>query len=416
MKSIHRFLGSPAGRALALLLCGCVGLVACPPGGGKALLPAAGLPEYQEIAAIEVPGGRVNVAGGNLQVRRVDLSIDTQLGTREIGATFDTTTGEWLWSFDLSYDGSRFRDPTGAVHPVASVTPGQAIPGTVWVVVDGDTVKTKGGLAHDFDAEGHLAAIHWTSSPYPRLAVTSSLVAGQWRPTRISQCTAAASCTDVFDLGYDGAGRLGSIVDRAGRRAEFSWNASDRLQTARDGLDIARGWPGFRYEYSGSHISSITNSEGERTEYSYDAAGRLREVRQIGGGDPVHRFAYQKKIDGLYWTRFWSPTGHETRYRYDANRRLREVEQVGTGELTLRLWSGVRPLAETDPSGATTRWSWVGDDVATLTEPWGNEVNFSWAPDAVNREAPFERPLLAAADTLGPLESRSYDGTGRLTA
>ncbi|MEN8183549.1 MAG: RHS repeat-associated core domain-containing protein, partial [Myxococcota bacterium] len=33
-----------------------------------------------------------------------------------------------------------------------------------------------------------------------------------------------------------------------------------------------------------------------------------------------------------------------------------------------------------------------------------------------NREAPFERPLLAAADTLGPLESRSYDGTGRLTA
>ena len=86
--------------ALAILLVawltGCSG-GSSPGGHGAALSPVPGLPAYQIPAAIPVPGGVVNAAGGNLLVRRVDLAIDTHLGTREIGATYNSATRRWRW-------------------------------------------------------------------------------------------------------------------------------------------------------------------------------------------------------------------------------------------------------------------------------------------------------------------------------
>ena len=42
--------------------------------GPSALSPQDGLPFFQERMALNLPGGTVNMAGGNLLVRRVDLS------------------------------------------------------------------------------------------------------------------------------------------------------------------------------------------------------------------------------------------------------------------------------------------------------------------------------------------------------
>src|SRR5262245_43822182 len=67
------------------------------------LSPSPGLPRFQEPAALEVPGGIVNAAGGNLLLRRVDLSIDTKLGTLEIGAVYNSKTRSWRWSFGPRY-------------------------------------------------------------------------------------------------------------------------------------------------------------------------------------------------------------------------------------------------------------------------------------------------------------------------
>jgi RHS repeat-associated protein len=414
VRSLHAFLATLAGRFVAGLLALATALVGCPPPAGP--LPAqAGLPQYQELAALRVPGGLVNAIGGNLHLRRVDLSIETRLGTREVGAVYDSASGAWLWDFDVRYDGALFLDPTGARHETGSLAPGSAVPGTVWVVVDGDSLRTKGGLVHDFDADGRLAAIHWRGAAYPRLTTTSQTLAGEPRITKIRQCTASASCSDVFTMAYDAAGRLVSITDRAGRQASFTWDGEGRLVAARDALDAARGWPGFRYEYAGADLTALTNSEDERVEFAY-AGGRISRVRAVGEGDPELQLAYEGRQDGLYRTRVTDALGAETRYRYDAHRRLHEVENMASGDLTVRTWSGRRVASEIRPDGVATSWSYAGDDVATRVEPSGNVVSYVYSPHGVDRDAPLERPIASVSDSLGLVEQRGYDAAGRLVS
>ena len=86
-----------------------------------ALRPTVGLFEYRSPAWVDVAGGRVDVMGGNLVVKRRAFSIDTLLGTREVGAVYNSGDGTWIWSFQISYDGEIFIDETGAVHDVRVV-------------------------------------------------------------------------------------------------------------------------------------------------------------------------------------------------------------------------------------------------------------------------------------------------------
>jgi len=404
----------PIDRATAVLWIALISTLGCPPTGEK-LAPAAGLPQYQERAVVPVPGAVVIPLGGNLLVRRSDLSIDTHLGTREIGAAYNSASEQWLWSFDISYDGASFVDPTGAFHDTSVLAPGDAIPGTVWVVVDADTIKTKGGLAHEFTADSRLGAVHYTSAEYPRLDYGSEVIAGEPRTVAIDQCMALGDCETVFAISYGSDGRVASISDRVGRLAEIHYSA-ERLVSVRDGLDTARGWPGTRYEYAGAKLTAIVNSEGERVEYLYSGR-RIQEVRAIGEENPTHRFDYYVKNDaGLYATRYTDPLGHRTWFRYDRQRRLHQREVADVEETLHLAWNGCRVVAETQPSGVTTRWTYLGDEVATELEPSGNVVRFSYAPDAVNRDALLETAPLEIVDQIGLRERRSYDGAGRLAA
>jgi len=408
----NRIQARPIDRAMAALGIVLISTLGCPPKAQK-LAPAAGLPQYQERAVVAVPGAVVNPLGGNLLVRRTDLSIDTHLGTREIGAAYNSASEQWLWSFDIHYDGANFVDPTGASHDTSALAPGDAIPGTVWVVVDADTIKTKGGLAHEFGADSRLHAVHYTSSEYPRLSYASELIAGEPRTVAIDQCMAPGDCEAVFAISYRTDGRVASIGDRAGRVVELQYSA-DLLVGVRDGLDTASGWPGARYEYAGAKLTAIVNSEGERVEYAYSGR-RIQEVRAIGEENPLHRFDYYVKDDaGLYATRYLDPLGHPTWFRYDRQRRLFEREAADVEE-TLRLtWNGPRVVEEIQPSGVTTRWTYLGDDVATEVQPSGNLVRFSYAPDAVHRDALLERAPLEISDSIGLRERRGYDAAGRL--
>ena len=404
----------PMDRAIAALGIVLIATLGCPPTAAK-LAPAAGLPEYQERAVVPVPRAVVDPMGGNLLVRRTDLSIDTHLGTQEIGAAYNSASGEWFWSFEISYDGLRFVDPTGAAHDTSSLAPGEAIPGTVWVVLDADTVKTKGGLAHEFGADSRLVAVHYSSAEYPRLVYVSQWVAGAPRTVAIDQCMAPGDCETVFAISYGAEGGVAAITDRAGRLVEVE-HAAGSLVRVRDGLDSARGWPGTRYEYAGSLLTAIVDSEGERVEYAYSGS-RVQEVRAIGEGSPVHRFDYYvKNAAGLYETRYLDPLWHPTWFRYDGERRLHELEAVDAGETLLLAWEGKRVIAATQPSGVTTRWSYRDDDVETEVQPSGNLVHYSYAASAVNRDAPLERAPLEIADSLGLRERRSYDAAGRLVS
>jgi RHS repeat-associated protein len=400
-------------RGFALLLALAQLLLGCPP-PNPPLAPVAGWVERREPNLAAVPGGFVDVAGGEFLVTRTDLVLDTRLGRETLGAVYDSASGVWRWSFESSYDGAIFTDESGASFAVASLAPGAAIPGTHWVKLDATRMKTKGGLVHEYGADHRLVARYWSSDPYPRIVQRYTLLAGAPRVTAIEQCTSASACTPLFAFGYDASGWLVSVVDRAGRRAEFTWDGSGRLLSARDALDVAKGWPGFRYEWSYTLLVSLTNSEGERTRYTYRGR-RLTSATQEGPGSPVHHFQYEGRDGaGLYHTRFWNPLGEERRFAYDAQGRLLEQREIATGEVTSFTWSGERLSARTLPNGATTLWTWSGDDAQTRTDPSGNVVAFTYHPGGVSRDDARLRPVASVQDSLGPVETRSYDASGRL--
>ncbi|MAE93814.1 MAG: hypothetical protein CL910_04070 [Deltaproteobacteria bacterium] len=396
--------------ALALTLLTLL-VLACP--GSPMPPPAAGDVAYQRLAHVPVPGGTVNAAGGNGMFRRVDLSIDTHLGTWEIGAVWNSAERAWRWSFDLRFDGQHLVDGSGAQLDAAGLQSGQTIPGSGWVFVDAATLRTKGGWLHEFDAGGDVARIHWASSSYPSLEFVRQQVAGEARLVGIDQCTAPGSCSPVFLLQRDTEGRVVLITDRAGRSADFAYDAAGQLTTARDGLDTASGWAGFRYSYTGGQLASITNSEGERIEIDHDAEDRVKELRRIGPGTPTWRFSYLDSVP--YTTELVDPMGALTRIRFDGLRRVLSWEN-GAGEVTT--WSYAeatpRPERRTAPDGTELRWTWQDDDPATVTSPSGHVTEISYAQGAVDRTRPFERPIARVEDALGLIEERLYDGAGRL--
>jgi RHS repeat-associated protein len=408
-----------SGPIAALLLAACGGGSNAEPQPRSLLAATPGSLRFQEPALVPVPGGLLNAAGGNLLVRRVDLAIDTKLGTWEIGAVYNSKTRRWLWSFDTHYNGAIFVDPSGALHEDIWYLANDAlVPGSVWIKVDGSKLRSTGGLVHDFDATGRLAAVHWASSPYPRLEHLAQTIAGALRTTEIRQCGAPGACAPVAWIGYDAGGNVTSIVDRAGRVADFGYDAQGWLVVARDALDVERSLPGTRYEYrEDQRLFAMTSSEGERLEYAWHwNQGRITEVRRSGDEGFAHRFEYAVDADPTapHLCTHVDPLGQRTQYRFDGQRRLRRVT-LPTGEVSTRDWSGREMARLALPGGATTTWQHVGADEVVRTDPSGNVVHLRFRITAAeDRSAPFRRPIEAIEDSLGVLERRGYDGSGRL--
>ncbi|MCP5056085.1 MAG: RHS repeat-associated core domain-containing protein [bacterium] len=403
---------SPATRILAGVVAIAIGFLGCKP-SGEPLAAAAGVIEFQRGAFVPFRFGVVNAVGGNLVVRRGDLSRDTRVGTQEIGATYNSASSSWLWNFDVTYDGATFVDASGATHDVTNLQDGDPIPGTFWVKVDASAIRWKGGLLLSFDASGRLANEHWTDGPYPRIEYQVQTVAGSLHTTAIQQCTAASTCTGLFAISYDGAGRVVGIDDLVGHQASFSWDASGRLVGARDGLDLAEGRPGWSYEYSGDLLVALLNSEGERIEIDFDGV-RVEEIREIGEENPVHRFHYQPENGGLYRTRYWDPIGNERVFAFDSNRQLGHIERVQVGEIETWTWAEKRPTSYTAASGATTSWVWHDDDLTSELQPSGNVILHSYHPGGLNRKTPTRSAPATIQDSIGLVEQRSYDSLGRM--
>ena len=124
--------------------------------------PQPGVLEYAQPLFFELPGGRVNLAGGNLVLRRTDFSLDTLFGRLEVGAVYNSSTGFWSWPFGMRFDGLTFVDDTGAVHDLSSLVDGAAIAGTHWVKLDDQRIKTKGGFVYHFGVLHQLVAMTGT--------------------------------------------------------------------------------------------------------------------------------------------------------------------------------------------------------------------------------------------------------------
>jgi YD repeat-containing protein len=399
---------------LATTLVGVSVFTGCP---NDVPLPMAGWAEFQDLLFVRVPHGAVNTGGGNLLVRRTDLSIDTRIGTYAVGAAYNSASGGWRWAHEMTYVGNTFVDDTGASFNLASVPSGSAIPGTHWVRLDADSIKTKGGLVHDFSASGKLSAVHWLGFDYPRLRFTTQLVGGIERVTAIDQCTGAATCMSFFTLAYTAAAQLETVTDRASRIASFTWDGSGRLATAKDGLDNAKGWLGFRYEYSVTNLTAIVNSENERVEYTYDGSARLLTAKEIGDGNPTSTFTYQGlNPSNQYVTTFTNALSQGTNFYYDGYRRLLLHRILGINEATTFQWSGNRVTQVTRPDGVATSFAVTNDDVTQVTEASGNVTTISYVPAAIDPSAPGQRPIDVVSDSVGVVLDRGYDLEGRLTS
>jgi RHS repeat-associated protein len=393
-------------RALAALLIATIASAGCP--AGDPLAPQSGLLEYQGYGLVPVPGGLVNAAGGNLIVRRRDLSLDTPLGTWTIGATYNSTTRAWQWRHRVRYDGATFVDPSGAAFDVSALADGDPIPGTHWVRAGNDSIRTRGGLAYHFAQDGTLDHVRWSTLEHPRLRFASS---------GISLCTSSVACALLFEITSGPGGEPTRIADvRTGRSVSFAYDAEGRLALASDPVAGGSGGAGTRYEYTGGGLlSAIVTPEGERIEYAYQTRGRIRSVRQVGVGDPTHRFWFQAKDpNDLYSTVHANPLGGQTRYLFDAERRLHRVERPATGDVEWLAWVGLRPSRHIDAAGASSEFVHQGDRLVTWVQPSGNVVRYTHAPDALDLEDPTRPALARIEDSLGLVEERSFDAEGRV--
>jgi RHS repeat-associated protein len=387
------------------------------------LPPAPGFMQYMAPLVLPVPGGSVSLATGNLAISRNDLSVETDSGPFAVGATYNSADNTWRWSFDMTHDGHYFTDASGARHDVSRVGIGETIPGTRWVVVDGSTMRTKSGVTYAFE-EGALASIHWWRNPEKRISVHREVIAGESRVTTIGG----------FTLEYSSAGNLERITDRAGRAAEFQYDAAGQLVEARDALDIEKGWPGTHYGYttlaSGqSVLSSQTNSEGERIEYEYEGPrSQLSRVVRIGEENPETLFHYSATDTAEFETQVTHPDGGVATYRYDSLWRLLAFENEA-GETQTFTWTAMKLASRTNAAGLTTSWSYeIEKDVipgyvnspipvrerVTETQPSGNVVVSLYDRHAMHLGAVGAWPLLSREDSLGLLETRSYDDAGRV--
>ena len=410
---MQSFSASLPAKALALLLS--MNIAAMGYAGSGWLDAEPGLPDNHDFAIFAVPGGYYNVANANLTIRRVDMVVDTPVVAQGISAVYNSASGAWLWNFQVTYDGTEFIDPTGAVYDVSSVPTGAAIPGSVWVKVDGTTIATRGGLEHHFDGSGRLDYVAWRQLPYPRVDYTwsSDLV-------KVAQCVSelmpAEFCPVLFTIELSGGDPIRAVNERTGDEALYRYDLLGRLELAQHPFELANGLPGTRYEYepAGTLLTAITNSEGERIEYDWEAGRRISSIQRIGEGDPAYLFTYtvSETVPKSYGTVVTNPLGGVTKYYIDGERRLTEIlrlPQNGPDEQTLLEWTGARPHQVQGFDGATTHFTYLDDDIATVTQPSGNVIRITYAPDANHFEEPFIRPIEYAEDDEGLIVEFTFE-------
>ncbi len=390
--------------------------------------PRPGVASMFSGLMVPVPGGRVNASGGNLFLARRDMSVGTRVHEWAVGSAWNSATGRWQWSFDLSLVEPRpgqpaiFTDATGYAAFLKGVEVGKRIPGTRWFAHSAKAVRSAGGLIHHFDNEGWLARVHWASRAYPSIEFVRADVAGKSRVTRIDQCTSASTCSALYAMSFDGQGRIASITDHTGRYVLYGYaDESERLTSVQDPYDVQRGWAGTQYEYDEQgRLDAVVNSHGERVEYRYcDTSNAVCEVRQVGEGDPTWKFAFGgMKADREHAsTVVTDPLGKSASFVFDFGLRTKSYTNPD-GETWSWNWSHTELTGITSPAGVYTGFDLSSDQsVLTVGHSSGNSAVTTYAPfPAENRAAPFERAIASVVDNVGAIESRTYTANGELAS
>lgn len=374
------------------------------------LAPHPGLAAWREPAAFAARDGVVDLAGGNLLLRRTDLTIETRLGTQAVTQVYNSATDRWSWSFEMTYAGGVFRDDTGALHLTSAPGP---VPGTRWRVVDATTVESRGGLRFSFAPDGRLERIAWRHASYPRLELQ--------RPDavslRIAQCTAPGACTDVFLVRYQGP-EVVEILDRAGRQCTYGWDRG-RLAWVQTAFGREQGLPvqGYAYELDaqGRRPGAIvvTNPEQERVRYELDPLGRTLAMTLLGEESP--RWGFRHDATPLR-TVVTDPLGRTSEFVFDASHRLL-AHTNAMSERTELGWTGARVTSVRTPDGLVTSARYdATDELVESTPPSGRRIQIEYAPGTVHLGDPWTALPRRIRDGGGVLVERSFDAQGRLVS
>ena len=229
------------------------------------------------------------------------------------------------------------------------------------------------------------------------------------------------------------------------------WNADGTQRWRREFRDETR-YRETRWYYAAASrglnaealmVVDETGAELQSLRFEYDALGRvIAEIRaRHASEDPqdIQQLVTRYRYDALdRVVAVATPDGNELEKRYDANgqlwqqvRRLRRADG-GFDELivfTRRFDAGERVIAETDATGATTRFSYdENGNLAARTDPEGNTEGFEY--DALNRETAridaagartetlrnARGEVVALRDAEGLISRFEYDALGRRTA
>lgn len=154
--------------------------------------------------------------------------------------------------------------------------------------------------------------------------------------------------TDTFT--FSAAGRLLAQTDGNGETTSLAYNAAGRLASVTDPAGRALS---LSYDTAG-RLASVADPGGRTVRYSYDQAGNLATVTDAGGGLTV--------------------------FTYDAGHLILTVTRPNHGVVTNTYDSAGRVVAQVDPVGRRTAFSYAGDPYSaeggstTIALP-GNEIN-----------------------------------------
>jgi RHS repeat-associated protein len=245
----------------------------------------------------------------------------------------------------------------------------------------------------------------------------------------------------TISRGYDGNGRLSTVVDPRGKTWTYTYNSFGEVTQQTDPVGRHRS---VAYAADGD-VTTTSDETGATTSYGTDPQGRITSVT-----DPL---GHQTQAGYTPWdqiTQLTSPRGGTLTITYDADRRRTEVSDP-TGAATVyeydtagRLSATVDPAGKrtsygydplgrqtsvTDPRGSITRRTYTAEGWAsTTTDPVG--ATTSYTNDPSGRAVRVTDPTNATIQTVhdrdgntieldtpdGATRTWAYDQSGRMTA
>lgn len=228
---------------------------------------------------------------------------------------------------------------------------------------------------------------------------------------RISSIRDAAGWTLSYT--YNGVGRLVSMSDAGGRSVSFP---DDDLDGLADRVvdDSAPLQQVFHLAYQSGRLSSVTDVKGTPIEFTYEASGRIKTIRD-GYDDDANNsrnlWQYQYDAVGRTWI-VSDPAPHTTQQVFtyattSSGSKTTVIARTGT-TWTFDFDTFGRRVAETDPLSHTSHFAYGADDQLTqFTDAESQTWTFSY--DAAGN-------WIGAIDPEGWTKTKVYDSASRLIA